>query len=99
MQSNEAFLSPRQVPERIVVKPEERRRLLNAAKELGSAIKGLVSIVKPATFMCWVNADKGPEGKKPTGEEARPPQDARRDPAVDRADREGDRLGIHQNHG
>ena len=55
------------LPKRIVVKPDERGRLINAAKELGSAIKGLVSIVKPATFMCWLKADKGPEGKKPTG--------------------------------
>ena len=55
------------LPRRIVVKPDERRRLINAAKELGSAIKGLVSIVKPATIMGWLNADKGPEGKKPSG--------------------------------
>ena len=55
------------LPKRIVVRPDERRRLLNAAKEIGSAMKGLVSIVKPATIMGWLNADKGPEGKKTSG--------------------------------
>ncbi|MGD9791105.1 MAG: integrase core domain-containing protein [Phycisphaerales bacterium] len=43
----------------IRVKPAERARLVRLGKPLGSAIRDLVSIVKPETFMRWI-----PESKK-----------------------------------
>ncbi len=41
------------LPKKIMVTPEERRRLVKAGRNLGSAIKGLISIMTPATFTGW----------------------------------------------
>ena len=38
------------LPRRIIVKPDERKRLLKAGKGLGSAIKQLISIVSPSPY-------------------------------------------------
>ena len=46
------------LPKKITTTPEERRKLVKAGRKLGSAIKGLISIVTPATFMRWLNAEE-----------------------------------------
>jgi len=38
---------------RIIVTPEDRARLVRYGRELGSAIKDIIDVVRPATFMRW----------------------------------------------
>ena len=52
------------LPKKIVTTAEERRRLVKAGRGLGKAIHQLVSIVTPATFLHWLNADAEPKPKK-----------------------------------
>ncbi len=50
---------------RIVPTPEDRARLVRYGRELGSAIKDIISVVTPATFRRWVRqADGGIIGKR-----------------------------------
>ncbi|MFN0054655.1 MAG: hypothetical protein ACKV0T_20985, partial [Planctomycetales bacterium] len=69
------------LPARITIKPEERRQLVKAGRGLGKAIWELISIVKPATFLGWVNRERGPKAreKKSTRKPGRPrtPDDVR----------------------
>jgi putative transposase len=51
------------LPERVVVTPRERRRLIRLGKPLGTAIKELITIVSPATFQRWLREAK--VGKEP----------------------------------
>jgi putative transposase len=51
------------LPERIVLTPQERRRLIRLGKPLGSAVKDLITIVSPATFQRWLREEKA--GKQP----------------------------------
>lgn len=51
------------LPEHIIVTPKERRRLIRFGKPLGSAIKDVITIVSPATFLRWLREAKS--GKKP----------------------------------
>ncbi len=63
------------------VTPGERLRLVRLAKPLGSAIKALVSIVSPQTFLRWIrNADKRRVKKKTGRKPGRPrsPEQIRR---------------------
>jgi putative transposase len=46
------------LPRRVPVTPKERQRLLKLGKSLGKAIRGLISIVSPRTFLRWLNGDK-----------------------------------------
>jgi putative transposase len=46
------------LPERVVVTPQERRRLIRLGKPLGPAIKDLITIVTPTTFLRWLREDK-----------------------------------------
>ena len=60
--------------------PAERQRLVRAAKGLGMAIKDLVTIVTPATFLKWVNQEGKPAAaRKPRRKPGRPrtPDDVR----------------------
>ncbi|VAX37966.1 hypothetical protein MNBD_PLANCTO03-1603 [hydrothermal vent metagenome] len=57
------------LPKRISTTPAERRRLLRFGVPLGDAIKGLISIVQPATFTRWVR--RGP-GRRKLGKSGRP---------------------------
>ena len=43
---------------RVLVTPKERRQLLKFGKPVGKAIKELISIVTPRTFMGWVKNEK-----------------------------------------
>jgi putative transposase len=51
------------LPERIVVTPQERQRLIRLGKPLGTAVRDLITIVKPASFMRWLREAKA--GKEP----------------------------------
>ena len=51
------------LPERVILTPHERRRLIRLGKPLGSAIKDLITIVSPATFQRWLREAK--VGKEP----------------------------------
>ena len=65
----------------IRVTPAERSRLIRLGKPLGNAIRALVSIVKPATFLKWVrDAEKRPRRKYATRKPGRPrtPEQVRR---------------------
>jgi putative transposase len=61
------------LPKRIQVTPKEKRRLLKFGKPLGGAIKQMMSIVSPRTFLRWVNEEKrassgvAPKAKRPPG--------------------------------
>ena len=46
------------LPERVVVTSQERRRLVRLGKPLGSAIRDLVTIVTPASFLRWIREAK-----------------------------------------
>jgi hypothetical protein len=46
------------LPERIVDMPQKRHRQIRLSKPLGSAVKDLITIVKPATFLRWLREDK-----------------------------------------
>ena len=49
------------LPETIRTTPEERRELVKAAQGISKEIlRELVSIVSPATFLRWMNADRKP---------------------------------------
>ena len=50
------------LPERVILTPQERRRLIRLGKPLGSAIKDLIT-VSPATFQRWLREEKA--GKEP----------------------------------
>ncbi len=57
----------------IRVTPAERSRLVRLGRPLGAAIRSLVSIVKPATFLKWVrNADQRPKRRYATRKPGRP---------------------------
>lgn len=62
------------LPKRITITPRERQRLLRFGKPLGSAIKELITIVSPKTFLRWVNQDTKPRSQAPSPREpGRPP--------------------------
>jgi len=57
----------------IRVTPAERSRLVRLGKPLGKAIRSLVTIVKPATFLNWVrDAGKRPKRRAATRKPGRP---------------------------
>lgn len=57
----------------IRVTPAERSRLVRLGKPLGNAVRALVSIVRPATFLKWVrDAEKRPRRKYATRKPGRP---------------------------
>jgi putative transposase len=58
------------LPKRITVTPREKQRLLKFGRPLGAAIKDLVSIVTPRTFLRWLNGDRPRTG---TARPRRPP--------------------------
>ena len=55
------------LPRRIVVTPRERRRLLRYGRSVGPAIKNLISIVSPRTFLRWLQAEREEGGHTPKG--------------------------------
>lgn len=55
------------LPKRIVVTPRERRRLLRYGRPIGSAIKNLISIVSPRTFLRWLHAEREAKGHASKG--------------------------------
>ncbi|GIW91747.1 MAG: hypothetical protein KatS3mg109_2179 [Pirellulaceae bacterium] len=65
------------LPKRIQVTPTERQRLLKFGKPLGSAIRHLITIVSPRTFLRWLHGETRPKeaaskrGRKRTPEEVR----------------------------
>lgn len=63
---------------RITLTAAERQRLVRAGRGLGKDVRELVTIVKPATFMRWVNggSKKRPLGKRKPGR-PRTPDDVR----------------------
>ena len=68
------------LPQRVTTTPEERRRLIKAGRGLGKAIWVLITIVKPATFLKWVNQGSGPKVKPKTNRKTgrpRTPDDVR----------------------
>ena len=76
---NEVLRSKIEGPVRVT--PGERSRLIRLAKPLGSAIKALVTIVTPQTFLRWIrDADKGRYKRKTGRKPGRPksPEQVRR---------------------
>jgi putative transposase len=66
------------LPERVVVEPTERRRLVRLGAKLGRALDELVTIVHPGTLRRWIREDakttkrpRGKVGRRRTGEEIR----------------------------
>lgn len=55
------------LPKRITVTPQERQRLIKYGRPLGTAIKELISIVSPRTFLRWLSAEQpaAPKPRKP----------------------------------
>jgi putative transposase len=60
------------LPKHIIVTPRERQRLLRFGRPLGPAIKDLITIVTPRTFLRWLQAEREPRrpvrrpGRRPT---------------------------------
>jgi len=46
------------LPKRITLTPRERNRLVKAGRPLGSAIKDLITIVSPRTFLRWAKGSR-----------------------------------------
>jgi putative transposase len=59
------------LPKRITVSAREKQRLVKFGRPLGAAIKDLISIVTPRTFLRWANGDRPRPGA--TGTPRRPP--------------------------
>src|SRR6476469_2147729 len=67
------------LPARITITPKERQRLLKFGAKLGRAIRQLVTIVAPSTFLRWIREAKGgrrvdrvrPLGRPRTAEQLR----------------------------
>jgi putative transposase len=55
------------LPRRIEVTPAERVKLVKLGKRLGNAIKEVISIVHPRTFMRWVNGETHTKYPRKTG--------------------------------
>ena len=51
------------LPRRITVTAQERKRLVKFGRPLGAAIKGLISIVSPRTFLRWLQGENVPTAK------------------------------------
>ena len=60
------------LPRRIPVSLQERRQLLKFGKPVGAAIKELITIVSPRTFVRWVNAESQLTKKAVTPKLGRP---------------------------
>jgi putative transposase len=56
LKAENEFLRAR-LPSRVKVTPREKQRLLKFGRPLGAAIKDFVCIVRPRTFLRWVNGD------------------------------------------
>jgi putative transposase len=59
------------LPKHIRTTPAERARLIECGKRLGDAIKELITIVTPRTFMRWMQ-DEGKEAPKLVKKGGRP---------------------------
>ena len=46
------------LPQRIIVTPKERQRLVKFAKQLGKALRQLTTIVAPGTLLRWIREEK-----------------------------------------
>ena len=79
------------LPARITVTPKERQRLLKFGAKLGKAIRQLVTIVAPDTFLRWIREDKRAKRKKT------PPTKRGRSPHA-RGDSETDHLAGPREH-
>lgn len=55
------------LPKRIHLTNRERNRLIRFGKPLGSAIRNLIAIVTPRTFMRWITTKKSKQPKKGPG--------------------------------
>ncbi len=62
LKAENEMLRKRVPKKRIFLEPEERAKLLKLGKELGPAIRQLLTIVSYSTFRCWVRKE---EGKRP----------------------------------
>lgn len=62
------------LPRRIVITPQERKRLLKFGAKLGKAIRQLVTIVTPDTFLRWIREDRRAKKREttPTAKRGRP---------------------------
>lgn len=58
------------LPKRLSVTPREKQRLLKYGRPLGAAIRHVITIVSPRTFLRWANGDSGRAG---TSTPCRPP--------------------------
>jgi len=64
------------LPERLVVTPKERQRLMKFGRPLGSKIKEFISIVSPSTFLRWLREERvGKHARKPKRAPGRPRTD------------------------
>src|SRR5262245_19046968 len=50
------------LPKRTKVTPREKQRLLKFGRPLGSAIKDLITMISPRTFLRWANGDRPRDG-------------------------------------
>ena len=62
------------LPERIALTPQEKQRLVDAGKPLGSALKQLITLVSYRTFLRWLAKTEPDQPPSSTG---RPPIDER----------------------
>lgn len=58
------------LPKRIILTPRERNRLVKAGRPLGAAIRDLITIVSPRTFLRWANGAR--TAKRGTRKPGRP---------------------------
>ena len=56
------------LPQRIIITPRERQRLIQFGKVLSSTIRDLITIISPRTFRRWLHEEKPatkPSPRKP----------------------------------
>jgi putative transposase len=64
------------LPDKIVVTPTEKRRLLRYGAPLGAAIRDLITVVHPRTFLRWLAGDKPTAKSRATSREPGRPRTA-----------------------
>lgn len=62
------------LPGRLSVTPKERRRLVKFGRPLGTAIRDLITVVSPRTFLRWLKDEDGPQrpARRPSHKPGRP---------------------------
>ena len=72
LKAENEMLRMRVPKKKIFLKPDERARLLKLGKELGPAVRHLISIVDYSTFRRWIRKEEGAKPRTGKGRRESP---------------------------